>query len=82
MELNTGAKMKVELLTGCNCGSAEVARDNLAEAYRQMGLAPTWKEVDLDSPHISEEYKKYGSPTILVNGKDAFSPGGDSQGGT
>ncbi len=74
--------MIVEFLYGCNCGNTEIARKNLTEAFLQLGIQPNWKEIDIDSPQTPEVYHQYGSPTILLNGKDILPGDQNSSGGT
>ena len=74
--------MILEFLHGCNCGNAATAHKNLEEAFRQLGMTPNWYEIDLDSPGLSDKYKRYGSPTILIDGKDISPLKVSSSGGT
>jgi hypothetical protein len=60
----------VELIYDSDCPNVPRARENLLRAFSQTGLAPRWQEwarADADSPaHV----RAYGSPTILVDGRD------------
>lgn len=62
--------MKVELLYFKGCPNISIARKNLSDAFAKAGVAPQWNEVDLNDPNLQKELKGYGSPTILVDGKD------------
>lgn len=62
--------MKVELLFFKGCPNISMARKNLNNAFAKTAIAPQWDEIDLNDPNTSKELKGYGSPTILVDGKD------------
>jgi hypothetical protein len=62
--------MKIELLYSTGCLNVEQARRNLSEACAQAGIPAEWREYNLDAPDVPSDYKQYGSPTILVNGRD------------
>lgn len=61
---------RIELVYFDGCPNAERARENLARALASAGGAPEWAEWDLMDPGTPEVYKQYGSPTILVDGRD------------
>jgi mercuric ion transport protein len=62
--------MNVELLYLPGCLNVDNARKNLRVACQQLGKIVEWQEHNLESPDAPPEYKQYGSPTILVNGRD------------
>jgi hypothetical protein len=62
--------MKVELLYFKGCPNISMARKNLNDAFAKAGVAPQWNEIDLNEPSTPKELMGYGSPTILVDGKD------------
>lgn len=71
--------MEINLLYLPDCRNVGQARANLRDACDQVGIAPQWLEVDLSAPGTPAEYRDYGSPTILVNGRDIVpdpQPGG------
>lgn len=72
--------MKVELLYFKGCPNISLARKNLNDAFAKAGIAPQWDEIDLNDPNTPKELKGYGSPTILVDGKDVagIAPSGES----
>lgn len=72
--------MKVELLYFKGCPHISMARKNLNDAFAEAGIAPQWDEIDLNEPNTPKELMGYGSPTILVDGKDVTgrAPGGES----
>lgn len=57
--------LKVELIFDPDCPNVNETRKNLTLAFERLELEPIWQE--LSAP---EYVQKYGSPTILLNGKD------------
>lgn len=72
--------MKVELLYFNGCPNISAARKNLNDAFAKAGIASQWDEIDLNDPNLQKDLKGYGSPTILVDGKDVAGivPSGES----
>lgn len=66
--------MRIQLLTFPDCPHAYEARKALEQAIVKAGLAIMIEEVDTTSPSTPRILRGWGSPTILVNGRDA---GGD-----
>ena len=62
--------MKIELLFFKGCPNISLARKNLNEAFGKIGIPAQWDEVDLNESNTPKELKGYGSPTILIDGKD------------
>lgn len=61
---------EIELIWDRDCPNVEKARRNIQEALTLSGFPQTWKEWernDLSSPDYA---KNFGSPTVLVGGKD------------
>lgn len=57
---------KIELLYFDGCPNAERARENLAAA-----LEPgSWVEWNLTAEDTPESFRRFGSPTVLVDGRD------------
>jgi len=54
---------RVELLSDHDCPNAEAARTALREAFQSRKLAAEWSEA-------SARGRGYGSPTVLVDGRD------------
>lgn len=71
--------MKIELIYDSNCPNVKRARENLQLALKQTGMNISWQEWERSDPNIPEHYLNYGSPTILVNGKDIIMNTPDSQ---
>jgi hypothetical protein len=62
--------IQVELIYDSDCPAAPQARENLSEAMLRAGLAPRWVEWERSSPDAPERVRAYGSPTILIDGRD------------
>lgn len=72
---------KVELVYERSCPNVAAARRRLAEALETAGLAPAWSERDVDDPATPGRLRRWGSPTVLVNGRDvAGVPAGEADG--
>lgn len=70
--------MNVELIYDCDCANILGARANLLKAIAASGREARWTEWDRSAPDTPPHVKGYGSPTILVDGKDvAGSPPGE-----
>ncbi|HEX9744253.1 MAG TPA: hypothetical protein VGB30_02395 [bacterium] len=62
--------MNIELIYDNICPNVEAAREVLSNALEQSGLPGKWDELNKDDGECPKHAKYYGSPTILVNGKD------------
>ena len=60
----------VELIYFDGCPNADAARENLRVALEAAQLPPTWQEWNQYDPEAPERIKQYGSPTVLVDGRD------------
>lgn len=60
----------VDLLFFPECPNVGVARDQLRRAFAAVGLPPAWNEHDISAADAPKALRGYGSPTILVNGRD------------
>ena len=61
---------RVDVIYFRDCPHVDAARANLARAFAMVGLPPSWDEHDLGSPSLPADLRRYGSPTILVDGRD------------
>jgi len=61
---------RVELVYDRDCPNVNEARAVLRRAFAHVGVAPAWVEWDRKTPDTPDYAKGYGSPTILVDGKD------------
>lgn len=60
----------VEFIYDRDCPNVEVARENLRRAFVEAGLpsrCQEWDRADADAPAHA---RRWGSPTVLVNGRD------------
>jgi hypothetical protein len=62
--------MKVQLLSFPGCPNAAGAREALRRSLAKAGLPPAFEEVDVTAPDTPEHLRQWGSPTILVDGRD------------
>ena len=60
----------VELIYDQACPNVDKARRVLGEAFAKVGIASSWAEWDRENPESPAHARSFGSPTILVNGKD------------
>src|SRR5688572_2254909 len=70
----------VELLYFPDCPNVGAARERLRRAFAVLGLPPQWTEVDVTSDTAPVHTREYGSPSILVDGRDVT--GAAPSGGT
>jgi len=61
---------RVELIYDTDCPNVQRARQALIEGFTAAGLQPSWTEWDRKSAESPAHARQYGSPTILVNGRD------------
>ena len=62
--------MQVELIFDRDCPNVEDAKTQLNRAFAELGAPPQWQEWDRGDPASPAYASTYGSPTILVDGKD------------
>jgi len=62
--------MLIELIYEKTCPNIEPARHQLLKAFTESGITPHWQEWEVSSPDAPKHIHGFGSPTILVNGKD------------
>lgn len=62
--------MIVELIYDADCPNVPDARSQLIKAFTQTGVSARWKEWERSAPDAPGYARDYGSPTILVDGKD------------
>ncbi len=62
--------MTVELIYDRDCPNVAKARSHLIRALAQAGREPRWIEWDRGEPSSPAHVKRFGSPTILVDGAD------------
>lgn len=62
--------MSVELIYDHDCPNVAPARANLLRAFAETGVVAKWTEWERSSPETPAHAHHFGSPAILVNGKD------------
>jgi len=69
---------KLELIYDHDCPNIAEARRHLMHAFAMIGQPPQWTEWDRSDPQSPDYVHRYGSPTILIDGKDlaGVDPGG------
>lgn len=71
------SKREIDLIYFDGCPNAEQARTNLRAALD----GGSWREWNLSSADTPERFRRYGSPTVLVDGRDVTGEGGKGSGG-
>lgn len=66
---------RVQLMYFEGCPNADEARHRIEGALTQLGLPTTWEEWDTMKPETPEQYARFGSPTVLVDGTDVSGAG-------
>jgi mercuric ion transport protein len=64
----------IELVYDLTCPNVERCREALRAAMAHVGLPPSWTEWDRNDPATPAVYRPYGSPTVLVDGRDIAAP--------
>ena len=62
--------MRIEFIYDNDCPNVEAARTLLQKSLEEAGIQSEWEEWNRDSEDCPAHAKKFGSPTILVNGQD------------
>lgn len=62
----------VDLVYDMDCPNVSLARANLLLAFARAGVKPKWSEHRIGDPEAPAHTRGYGSPTILVDGRDVF----------
>jgi hypothetical protein len=60
----------VELIYDPDCPNVGAARSAVVQAFVRAGLPPAWVEWDRGSPESPDYARAFGSPTVLVDGRD------------
>ena len=67
---------QIELVYFDGCPNAVKARENIRAAVAGAFAEPVeWSEWDLMDDATPEDFKRYGSPTVLVDGHDVTGDG-------
>jgi glutaredoxin len=62
--------MKIQLLFLPGCPNLDATRAALASALAATDMHASIEEVDVTGPGTPEEFRRWGSPTVLVEGQD------------
>jgi hypothetical protein len=62
--------LNVKLIYDSGCPNTEAARRHLQHALAAAGLPDIWKEWNRTDPTCPPHARYFGSPTILVDGRD------------
>ena len=62
--------MKVEFIWDDDCPNVKQTRANLMRAFSETGMKAQWDEWRRDDPAAPDYVRRYGSPTVLVDGVD------------
>jgi mercuric ion transport protein len=60
----------VELIYDPSCPNVGEARKELELAFSELKLTARWTEWDVTDPKAPERVRSFGSPTVLVDGRD------------
>lgn len=63
-------RLHVELIYDPGCPNVDEARATLSHALREVGAPGVWTEWNTEDPACPDSHRAFGSPTVLVNGKD------------
>lgn len=66
----TDEARRVQLLWSPDCPNVDTARARLEKAFDCLGLDPDFNSRNIEAPQTPSELRGYGSPTILVDGRD------------
>lgn len=61
---------RVDLIYSPDCPHVEPTRTHLRLAFALAGIAPRWVEHRIGDPGAPAHTRGYGSPTVLVDGRD------------
>lgn len=70
LEAATSLRLTIELVHDPGCPNVARARHVLSRTLQEAGLPAVWTEWSTDDADCPETYRGFGSPTILVNGRD------------
>ncbi len=60
----------VEFVYEETCPFIQATREQLLKAFKVAEVVPAWSEWEISDPGAPEHLRSYGSPTILVDGRD------------
>ena len=69
---------RIDLVYFEGCPNTAQARDNIRAAMEESGRRLEWAEWDLMAESTPERFRRYGSPTVLIDGEDVTGEGADA----
>lgn len=63
-------KHEIVFLTREGCAGTPLMRARVEEALRRKGLPEAFQIVDMDEVDVADVRTAYGTPTVLIDGKD------------
>ncbi len=66
---------RIELVYFEGCPNVSQARENIRNAVEASGQPAECSEWDLMDESTPEDFQRYGSPTVLIDGKDVTDDG-------
>ena len=63
-------RMTIDLIYDPACPNVDSARLAIRGALSALGMLREWQEWDCTDPATPERLRPFGSPTVLVNGRD------------
>ena len=70
--------LRVDLVYDRDCPHIDEARATIRAALEAVGSEIDWREWDREDTRTPDELRGYGSPTVLVNGRDVVAVGNES----
>ncbi len=67
--------MTIELVWDSHCPNVEATRSHLRQALARVGLPDEWQEWNRADANAPPHARRYGSPTVLVDGEDVGGAG-------
>lgn len=69
--------IRIDLVYDRDCPNVDLARASIQAAVRESGADTACAEWDRGSRATPQELRRYGSPAVLVNGRDVSSDADD-----
>lgn len=71
--------VQIDFIWDSDCPNAEAARQNLEAAIAATDIWTDVREWRTGDPNTPEKYRRYGSPTILIEGRDLLGKNGSGE---
>ena len=71
--------MTIDFIYDDACPNVERAREHLRAALEQVGRTAVWVEHRIGDPDVPARARGYGSPSILVDGRDVAGDGSSAE---